>query len=145
VKLEQKGTSNRKVHLFVQWFATPALPALLLLCCLSLSVVPLSSSGRKCDGAGRPPPSPGACETRGRHASGWPPSSTRSSTAGRWRWRRRTAQTSPRSEFPGIHRTAGHPARMASLPPARRAGNHSVSTFIPLEFMHFCTSALSFF
>ena len=39
MKLEQKGTSNRKVHLFVQWFATPALPALLLLCCLSLSVI----------------------------------------------------------------------------------------------------------
>lgn len=39
MKLERKGTSNRKVHLFVQWFATPALPALLLPCCLSLFVL----------------------------------------------------------------------------------------------------------
>lgn len=44
---------------------------------------PLSSSGRRCDGVGRPPPSPGVCETLVRHVSGWPPSSTRSSTGGR--------------------------------------------------------------
>lgn len=81
---------------------------------------PLSSSGRRCDEVGRLPPSPGVCETLVRRASGWPPSSTRSSTADRWRWRRRTARTSRRSEFPGTHRTAGHPARMASLPPAIR-------------------------
>lgn len=79
---------------------------------------PLSSSGRRCDGVGRLPPSPGVCETPVPRASGWPPSSTRSSTADRWRWRRRTVQTSRRSEFPGTHRRAGHPARMASLPPA---------------------------
>lgn len=44
---------------------------------------PLSSSGRRCDGVGRLPPSPGVCETLVRRASGWPPSSTRSSTADR--------------------------------------------------------------
>ncbi len=122
MKLEQKGTSNRKVHLFVQWFATPALPPAPL---LPLPIRrPLSSSGRRCDGAGRLPPSPGVCETPVRRASGWPPSSTRSSTADRWRWRRRTVQTSRRSEYPGTHRTAGHPARMASLPPAIRCGNN---------------------
>lgn len=38
MKLEQKGTSNRKVHLFLQWFATPALPALLLSLCVVRSV-----------------------------------------------------------------------------------------------------------
>lgn len=44
---------------------------------------PLSSSGRRCDGVGRRPPSPGVCETLALHVSGWPPSSTHSSTADR--------------------------------------------------------------
>ena len=110
---------------------------------LPLPLCPLlSSSGRRCDGVGRPPPSPGACETPGRHASGWPPSSTRSSTAGRWRWRRRTVQTSRRSEFPGTRRTAGRPARMASLPPAiRRESCHQPCYFLSTP----CFCILQFF
>lgn len=83
----------------------------------------LSSSGRRCGAVGHPPPSPGACGTRGRRGSGWPPSSTRSNTAGRWRWRRRTARTCRHSGSPGTHRTAGRRARMASLPPGRRDEN----------------------
>lgn len=50
---------------------------------LPCSVVLLSSSGRRCDGAGRLPPSPEACGTLARRGNGWPPSSTRSSTADR--------------------------------------------------------------
>lgn len=95
----------------------PLLP--LPLCC------PLSSSGRRCGGVGRLPPSPGVCETLAPRASGWPPSSTRSSIADRWRWRRRTVQTCRRSEFPGTHRRAGRPARMASLPPTTWGGTYS--------------------
>lgn len=64
-------------------------------------------------------PSPAACGTRGRRGSGLLPSSTHSSTADRSHWRRRKEQTSLRSESPGTHRTAGHPAHMASLPPAK--------------------------
>lgn len=94
---------------------------------------PLSSSGTRCDGVGRLPLSPGVCETLVRRVNGWPPSSTRSSTVDRWRWRRRTAQTSHRSEFPGTHRTAGHPARMASLPPATRGRNCYRTKLLPMR------------
>lgn len=108
------------MHFFVGWFcdSCTTCPASCSPVASPSPAFPLSSSGRRCAGAGRRPPSPAACGTRVRRASGWPPSSTRSSTADRWRWRRRTAQTCRRSEFPGTRRTAGRPARMASLPPA---------------------------
>lgn len=109
----------------------PLLP--LPLCC------PLSSSGRRCDGVGRPPPSPGVCETPAPRASGWPPSSTRSSIADRWRWRRRTVQTCRRSEFPGTHRRAGRPARMASLPPTTWGGICSNLTSLMSEPAGLCS------
>lgn len=71
------------------------------------------------------PPLPVAYGTRGQPGSGWLPSSTRSSTADRSRWRRRKAQTSPRSGCPGTRRTTGHPRHMASLPPGRERQNGS--------------------
>lgn len=80
----------------------------------------LSSSGRTRVEGGRPLPSPVACETLGRLVSGCWPSSTRSSTAGRWRWHRRRGRTCPHSVPPGTRRTSGRPRRTAWPPPGKK-------------------------
>lgn len=77
----------------------------------------LNSSGRRCVVVGPLPPSPAAYGTHGQHGSGWLPSSTRSSTEDRSRWRRRKEQTSLHSGCPDTRHTAGRPGHMAWLPP----------------------------
>lgn len=129
------NNNNKKTHFFFKnrermhrfpehckpWGSALSLPSSSSTPVLCGRVCPgLSSSGTGRGEGGRLPPSPAVCGTPARRGSGCWPSSIRSNTAGRWRWHRRTGQTSPHSVCPGTHHTSDHPAHMASLPPAPR-------------------------
>ena len=77
----------------------------------------LSTSGRERCADDRHPPWRAACETRDRDARESDSSTSRSSTAGTWCWRRRREQTCRHSAHPDTRHTTGHPTRTASPRP----------------------------